>query len=48
MEDPSELGDKPQISFAKQLNIALCHVVQSFKLNAPKGESDCRLTKDYG
>ncbi|WP_440209986.1 MobH family relaxase [Actinobacillus pleuropneumoniae] len=44
--DPSKLGDKPQISFAKQLHIALCHVVQNFRLNAPKGGSDGWLTDE--
>ncbi|MDU8924337.1 MobH family relaxase [Pasteurellaceae bacterium LIM206] len=44
--DPAKLAEKPQISFAKQLHIALCHVIQNFKLNAPKGGCDGWLTND--
>ncbi|MDP8189047.1 MobH family relaxase [Pasteurella skyensis] len=44
--DPTKLVDNPQISFAKQLHIALRHVVRNFKLNAQQGGSDGWLTND--
>ncbi|AUI65846.1 MULTISPECIES: MobH family relaxase [Glaesserella] len=44
--DPSKLSEKPKLSFAKQLHIALRNVVEKFKLNAPKGGCDGWLTED--
>ncbi len=44
--DPSKLSEKPKLSFAKQLHIALRNVVEKFKLNAPKGGCDGWLTDD--
>lgn len=44
--DPAKLGEQPKMSFAKQLQIALRHVVGQFKLNAPKGGCDGWLTED--
>lgn len=44
--DPAKLAEKPQISFAKQLHIALRHVVNNFKLNASQGGSDGWLTNE--
>ncbi|MFZ7277014.1 MobH family relaxase [Avibacterium endocarditidis] len=44
--DPNKLSEQPKVSFAKQLHIALRHVVSHFKLNAPKGGSDGWLTEE--
>lgn len=44
--DPAKLAEKPQISFAKQLHIALRHVVNNFKLNTSQGGSDGWLTNE--
>lgn len=44
--DIKKLDDKPKVSFAKQLHMALQQVIQSFKLNAPKGGGDGWLTED--
>ncbi|WP_101776415.1 MobH family relaxase [Pasteurella oralis] len=44
--DISKISEKPQISFAKQLSIALKHVINNYKLNAPKGGCDGWLTEN--
>ena len=45
--DVSKLTQKPITSFAKQLVIALRHLLQhKFKINTPKGPSDGWLTED--
>lgn len=44
--DPNKLSEKPQISFAKQLSIALIHVIGQFKINAPKGGGEGWLTEE--
>lgn len=44
--DPNKLTEVPKNSFAKQLQIALRHVVNQLKLNAPKGGSEGWLTDD--
>lgn len=44
--DPNKLAEKPQMSFAKQLLIALRQVVGSYKLNSQQGGCDGWLTDD--
>lgn len=44
--DIQKIGEKTQISFAKQLHIALKAVVENMKLNAPKGGGEGWLTDD--
>lgn len=44
--DINKLEDKPRISFATQLEIALKHVIQNSKLNSPKGGCDGWLVDD--
>lgn len=44
--DIQKIGEKTQVSFAKQLHIALIEVVKGMKLNAPKGGGEGWLTSD--
>ncbi|OOF59696.1 MobH family relaxase [Rodentibacter myodis] len=44
--DIQKIGEKTQISFAKQLHIALKEVINGMKLNAPKGGGEGWLTSD--
>lgn len=44
--DINKLSETPKISFAKQLHIALTHVVKNLKINAPKGGGAGWLTQD--
>lgn len=42
--EPTKLAEKPKVSFAKQLHIALQEVVKSYKLNTPRGGGQGWLT----
>ncbi|QPB42820.1 MobH family relaxase [Rodentibacter haemolyticus] len=44
--DIQKIGEKTQVSFAKQLHIALKEVIKNMKLNAPKGGGEGWLTGD--
>lgn len=44
--DPNKLAEKPKMSFAKQLLIALRQVVENYKLNSQQGGCDGWLTND--
>lgn len=44
--DINKLSETPKISFAKQLQIALIHVINNFKLNATQGGGNGWLTDD--
>lgn len=42
--EPTKLAEKPKVSFAKQLHIALQEVVKNYKLNTPRGGGQGWLT----
>lgn len=42
--EPTKLAEKPKVSFAKQLHIALQEVVKNYKLNTPRGGGQAWLT----
>ncbi|KAE9541380.1 TraI domain-containing protein [Ursidibacter maritimus] len=44
--DPNKLAEKPQMSFAKQLLIALRQVIENYKFNTQQGGCDGWLTHD--